>query len=219
MRRSRHTAEAPLGQRVSLTLPDGSVMTLAAGSRASWPRRFSGEQREVVVDGEAFFDVVHDSAVPFRVRVRDAVAEDVGTRFLVKGWPELTQVEVVVEEGVVALSDSVAIRTMPVEARTHLRAGERGRLQPDGSIAVATGRAGESAWLQGELSFTDAPLAEVLPVLSRWYNVTLTADPAVLSRRVTARFVTQPLPQLVASLQLALGLRTTQRGSTITLTP
>ncbi|WP_434479613.1 FecR family protein [Gemmatimonas sp.] len=210
---------ATQGQRVTVTLPDGSTMILAAGSRATWPRRFTGAERGVALTGEAFFDVVHDTDRPFRVRVRDAVAEDVGTRFLVKGWPELANVEVAVHEGIVALSDSASGVARPVAARTQLRAGQRGRLLTDGTVRVASGTDAELSWLRGELYFADAPLREVLPVLSRWYGVTLTADSTLLDRRLTARFVTQPFPQLLESLQLALGLGSEQRGTTFTLVP
>jgi transmembrane sensor len=210
---------APQGQRVTVTLPDGSTMILAAGSQGTWPRRFTGAERGVALTGEAFFDVVHDTRRPFRVRVRDAVAEDVGTRFLVKGWPELANVEVAVHEGIVALSDSASGVARPVTRRTQLHAGQRGQLRADGTVHVTNGIDAELSWLSGELYFADAPLREVLPVLSRWYGVTLTADSTLLDRRLTARFVTQPFPQLLESLQLALGLGSERRGTTITLIP
>lgn len=216
---ARDVVDAPLGQRVAVTLPDGSSITLAAGSRASWPRGFRGPVREIQLDGEAYFDVVHDSARPFIVRARDGVAQDVGTRFVVRAWPELRQLEVAVEEGIVALSDSAGYRTSPVARRPQLRAGQRGRLASDGRVSIAPVDSAAFSWLSGTLAFTDVPVSEALPVIGRWYGVTITAAPALADRRLTGRFVSQPLPQLLDALALALGASVERRGSQITLSP
>lgn len=218
-RTGMHTVEAPLGQRVSVTLPDGSTLTVAAGSRASWPRRFGSTSRDVHVTGEAFFDVRHDDRVPFRVHIGNAVAEDIGTRFVVRAWPELGGVDVAVEEGEVALADSTAARTTQVLQRQRLVAGDRGRLAANGHVTVTHDASLTLSWLEGELHFADTPLREALPVIGRWYGVSLTANPALLDRRLSARFVKQPLPQLLDMLTGVLGVRAEQRGQNITLIP
>jgi transmembrane sensor len=216
---ARDVVNAPLGQRVAVTLPDGSSITLAAGSTASWVRGFRGGAREIMLDGEAFFDVVHDDQRPFLVRARDGVAQDVGTRFIVRAWPELAQVEVAVEDGIVAFADSAAARTKPVSQRVQLHAGQRGRLAGDGSVAVRRADSAAFSWLTGTLAFADAPANEAIAVIGRWYGVQIAVDPTLASRRLTARFVSQPLPQLLDALALALGAKVERRGMQITLTP
>jgi transmembrane sensor len=210
------TLEAPIGQRISATLPDGSTIQLSAGSRASWSRTFGAAARDVQLEGEAYFDVVHDSAKPFRVRAGDGVAEDVGTRFVVRAWPELRGVEVAVEEGIVALTDSGTARTT---RGTLLRAGARGVLTGGGKVTVSDDAGPALAWVRGELEFDNAPLSEALPAIGRWYGVVITPDPMMRDRRLTARFAQQPLEQLLDALGLALGARVTRDGSTITLSP
>lgn len=210
------TAEVELvaqtGQRLSTTLPDGSRITLASGSRARWPRRFGFGAREVRLEGEAFFEVVHDTTQPFRVRVGDNVAEDVGTRFAVRAWPEIEGVEVAVEEGAVTLGRD---RVSP----TLLSAGDRGRVTADGGVQVTHDGVARAAWGRGEFVFDSTTLTEALPALGRWYGVTLTASPAMQNRRVTGRFSTLPLDPLLESLALALDARVSRAGSVITLTP
>ncbi|MBL0940210.1 MAG: FecR domain-containing protein [Gemmatimonadaceae bacterium] len=218
-RTAMQTLTAPLGQRVAVTLPDGSRLTLAAGSRASWPRRFAQGSRDVRVDGEAYFDVVHDERVPFRVHIRHAIAEDIGTRFVVRGWPELAGVDVAVEEGEVALADSAAARTTAVMQQRRLQAGDRGRLDGAGHVTVTRDAALALGWLEGELHFDGTPLREALPVIGRWYGVNITAPAALLDRRLSARFETQPLPQLLDMLTAVLGVEIEQRGTQITLIP
>ena len=216
---ARDTVTAPLGQRVAVTLPDGSSITLAAGSTASWVHGFRGGTREITLDGEAYFDVVHDSTTPFLVRSRDGVAQDVGTRFIVRAWPELAAVEVAVAEGIVALADSATVRTTPVAQRTQLHAGQRGRLNPNGTIDVLPADSAVFSWLTGTLAFTDVPANEAVAVIGRWYGVEIAVAPTLASRRVTARFVSQPLPQLLDALAMALGATVDRRGPQITLTP
>jgi transmembrane sensor len=207
---------APIGQRVSATLPDGSTIQLGAGSRISWSRAFGKPDRDVRLDGEGYFDVVHDAARPFRVRARDAVAVDIGTRFVVRAWPELRGVEVAVEEGEVGLSDSASMRSGAIAS---LRAGSRGVLQPDGRVIVTNDAPGALGWTQGELVFDDAPLAEALPSIGRWYGVTIDVSPAMRDRRLTARFAQQPLPSLLEALGLALQARVVRDGARVTIMP
>ncbi|MCU0634241.1 MAG: FecR domain-containing protein [Gemmatimonadaceae bacterium] len=203
---------APLGQRVSATLPDGSTITLSAGSRARWPRRFT-PRRDVQLDGEAYFDVVHDAAHPFRVLARHGIARDVGTRFVVRAWPERAVVDVAVDEGIVDLSSATS-RTV-----TRLVAGQRGAVDSAGRVVVTPDAATVLSWVRGELVFDNAPVGEALAAIGRWYGVTLRADEAMASRRLSARFAQQSLEQLLDALGLALDARVTRTGPVITLSP
>lgn len=200
------------GQRASTKLPDGSRMTLAGGSRATWSRQFGSGAREVLLEGEATFDVVHDTTQPFRVRVGENVAEDVGTKFVVRASPEISGVEVAVEEGAVALSRASARATLLV-------AGDRGRISADGSVLVTHDGAMHAAWARGEFVFDNTALTDALPALSRWYGVTITASPSMNTRRVTGQFMTLPLDPLLESLALALDAKVSRNGSVITISP
>lgn len=214
-----HEATAPAGQRVSVQLADGSTMTLAAGSRAQWPQRFGHGAREVQLTGEAYFEVAHDTRHPFRVRVGRGVVEDIGTRFLVEAWSDTAALSVVVTEGLVAVADSVTHATRPLSTLTRVQAGERAALLADGAVRVAAADSGALAWLTGSLVFANTPLRDALPTLARWYGVRVEADSALLSRRLTGRFVQQPLPQLLQALGLALNVRVEQHGTSIRLVP
>lgn len=200
---------APLGQRISMTLPDGSRMTLAGGSSARVPRSFGAGSREITLQGEGHFDVVHDTTQPFRVRAGNVLAEDVGTRFVVRAWPEVGGVEVAVEEGIVALAQGHAAPTL-------LHAGDRGRVTSAGRVEVRQDGAERAAWIRGEFVFDGTALSEALPALARWYGVTLTATPDMLERRVTGQFAALPLDPMLESLALALNAQLVRNGSTIT---
>ncbi|MEP6619979.1 MAG: FecR domain-containing protein [bacterium] len=199
-----HVVQAPRGERASVVLPDGSKLMLAAGSSAHWRGSFTHGPREITLDGEGYFDVIHDTARQFRVRARHAVVEDVGTRFVVRAWPELGRVEVALEQGAATLADSARSRTAH---GTLLRAGQLGRLDGSGHVEVTDRASAVLAWTHGNLVFDDTPLSEALPALSRWYGVELHADAALQSHHLTAQFAPQPLPRLLDALAVALNAR------------
>jgi len=206
----------PNGSRQTITLGDGSRVTLNAGSRLRWAADFGASTRDVYLDGEAYFAVTHDTARPFRVHARGVVAHDLGTRFTVRAYGELAHVEVVVAEGSVSLRHDRANADSAILATGQLgRLGESGRPTVESNVAVDRW----TAWTSGSLVLEGVTLAEALPQLERWYDATITvADPRLAARRVSARFHDETLPQMLDALTLALGAKCQQSGRTVTLT-
>lgn len=205
-----------VGQRDSVKLPDGSTVVLAPGSRLTVASGFNDGNRDVTLEGAAFFDVKHDGAHPFVVHSRGAEIRDIGTAFSVKTDVN-GRVSVAVTHGIVALRDTTAGSAAPVE----LRAGDRGVLQA-GTVAVARGTVTDEdmAWTRGQLAYRDAPLAEVQADLRRWYGIELQVTDAVLAQRtLTASFRGDSAAQVVKVIALALGADVVQRGDTILLQP
>jgi transmembrane sensor len=207
----------PNGARQTVTLGDGSRVTLNAGSRLRWAANYGERTRDVYLDGEAYFAVAHDAARPFRVHARGAVAHDLGTRFTVRAYDDLPQVEVVVAEG------SVSLRRDRTNADSAVLAtGQLGRLGTSGPPVVESNVALDrwTAWTNGSLVLDGLTLAEAVPQLERWYDAEITVDgPRLASRRVSARFHDETLPQMLDALTLALGARWQRSGRSITLTP
>ncbi len=157
-----HVYATVSGQRAELRLPDGTRVVVAPKSRVRLAADFGRERRDVYLDGEAYFEVVHDSTRPFSVFAGNASTRDVGTAFAVRSYPGERAVRVVVREGKVAMSGAGL-----------LEAGDVGRLGASGEASVRH-RANVAAllgWTRGELAFEDAPVAQVLGDLSRWYGV------------------------------------------------
>jgi transmembrane sensor len=90
------------GAILAQTLPDGTTVTLNKNASISYPRSFSGDTREVTLDGEAFFNVMPDKSHPFIIHANEADVRVVGTSFNVKS--NATQTEVIVETGIVQVS-------------------------------------------------------------------------------------------------------------------
>jgi transmembrane sensor len=198
------------GQRLALRLPDGTSVVLAPASRLQVEAGFGERARVVRLEGQAAFTVTHDETKPFAVVTAHGVARDLGTRFVVRAYPEDTSSDVVVAEGLVA----VAPASLP---------GDSVLLTPDHRARVAAhGRPTTSrvvaeqyfAWTQGELRFQQMRLDEAVPEVARWYDIDLRlATPALGARRLTASFRTEPASEVVGLIASALDLAVERAGS------
>ena len=97
------SVSVPHGQRVSLTLQDGTSVWLNAGTTLRYPALFTGRERRVEIDGEARFEVVHDAKHPFIVRTYACDVEVLGTKFNVVAEEENGLFSTALFEGRVAV--------------------------------------------------------------------------------------------------------------------
>ena len=99
-----NTLKIPYGKRFELQLSDGTVVHLNSGTTLKYPVKFiAGENRQVFLDGEAFFDVTKDKKHPFVVNADKLNVRVLGTHFNVSSYPEDAQTDVVLVEGSVGL--------------------------------------------------------------------------------------------------------------------
>jgi transmembrane sensor len=168
----------------------------------------------VTLEGEGYFDVRHDARHPFRVHAHGSVAEDVGTRFVVRAYPEQPDVRVAVEEG--------AVRVNRADGTTEpglVTAGMLGTIPASGAPTVTPLSRQDHyfTWADGELSLDGQPFRDVVPMLGRWYGVSIrTPDSAFGERRVVGTFRHESVADAMATLALALDATYTRTGNTIT---
>jgi transmembrane sensor len=204
------------GQRLALRLDDGTQVTLGPDSRLQVAGRYGDEERLVHLEGEAYFDVVHDESRPFAVRAGDAIARDLGTRFTVRSRNEPAGVRVVVAEGKVALGQVAA-----ADSGALLSAGDIGWLDPSGASRVSRGVDVSRllSWTDGRLVFEQVPLAEVAAELGRWYDLDIAVAPALRGKRVTTAFQNESLDQMLDELALVARARYERSGTRVTFSP
>lgn len=89
----------PLGMQSSITLSDGTKVILNAGTTLTYPTAFTGKNREVSVNGEAYFHVVHINEKPFIVKAENINVRVLGTKFNVKAYEEEKDIEITLENG------------------------------------------------------------------------------------------------------------------------
>jgi transmembrane sensor len=223
--RDRASAAAPLtelatqrGQRAQLRLSDGTRVLLGVDSRLRFTAGLAdATAREVYLEGEAYFEVAHDSLRPFRVHAGQVVTQVLGTRFAVRAFPEDRSVRVVVAEGRVAVADSGKDDRVVLNQADLAIAGSGQALKVRHSVDVSS----ELAWVDGRLVFVDVPVGEVGRRLSRWYDVdvrvgdsALAALPYTMSLRGD-----EPVDRVLSIMAAAVNSEVERRGTAYVLVP
>lgn len=210
---NRRYVTAP-GERLNVTLADGTTFSLAPASRVDVPRDYASGHRVVQLDGEALFEVAHDARHPFAVRTTSGMLTDVGTRFDVRAYAGDRQMSVAVAEGAVAMSID---RAGAPPATGTLAAGDVVSVTPAGVAAIRhVGDVGAYiAWQSGRLVFRDATMDDVARTLSRWYATDVVADAAIASRTLTGAYTNLPLDEVLNLVSHASGTVVVRRGATI----
>jgi transmembrane sensor len=208
----REYVTAP-GQSETVRLADGTEFMLAPGSRLQLGAEYGDARRDVVLQGEATFTVVHDSRRPFVVRVGRAIATDIGTRFDVRGYADDSSVRVVVAEGQVGVGRLGASQQAPLGRGDMATIG-------DSSVAIVHGVDvnGFLGWSSGRFVFDQVPLSSAAIELARWYGVTIViGDSTMRARHVSITLERQSLTSALDVIALAVGARVVRQGSTFTL--
>lgn len=205
------------GERRSIQLADGSTLILAPESEIRIATEYGTAERRVDLVGEAWFEVRHDAARPFRVYAGGTVTQDLGTEFSVRTLPGQSGVRVVLVSG----SASLRPEATPESSAVVLQPRDVAVLEPGAPAArVERGAAVESlvGWRSGTVSFQDAPVDSVLTELTRWYGRTFSlGDPAAASRRFTGPVPIDNLDEALEVLTLSLGLAAERRDGAIVL--
>ncbi len=169
----------PYGKTSEILLPDGTKVLLNAGSRLAYPDHFVGESREVVLLGEAFFDVKHDAKRPFVVQVNGLRIKDLGTRFNVSAYSADALIETVLAEGKVSIRQNnsslfaPATELVPGQLATFDRQNDRISVQ---QVNVED----YILWTQGLMKFETVDLSRIVKKLERYYNIRFQFDDPML---------------------------------------
>lgn len=186
------------GQKTSVILPDGSKVWLNSASTIKYPTDFNDRKREVILTGEAFFDVHKDKSKKFRVKCGNLDVDVYGTSFNVKNYPDEYFQEVTVTEGVVGIaSNSKQIR--------QLTKGEQATLNKVSGKAIFGKEDPDivAAWKNNELIFRNTPIEEVIKSLESWYGVKITIDNQMIGgHNYTFKIKTETFKEVLSMMQV-----------------
>ena len=203
------TFRTEVGQRSTVTLPDGSVVTLNTDTVLR--TKADGERRLLYLDkGQAFFKVAHDRAHPFVVYAAGRSVTAVGTAFDVRVDPgrfEVTLVEgkVRVETPLPPVAKAAAVlKAAPPVQTTEMVAGSQFTSTDEGRWSVARAdTATETAWLSGWLKFDNRPLGEVVAELARYSDEKIVLDdPKLASMPISGRFKAGDLDAFLKAVKI-----------------
>lgn len=199
----------------TVTLPDGSTVTLNRFTSLSYNPDFANENRTVHLNGEAYFDVVPDAANPFIVTTEKASVKVLGTSFNVNAYDSLEEVEVIVETGVVSLQSNQS------RQKVELAAGERGIYSSAKERVSRTVNNDLNflSWNTQRIVFVESDLRTVLRTLERTYGAEIIINTEVPpSCIVTVTFDHQTLSSVLKVLESTLNLKYTINGNRVEVT-
>lgn len=160
----------PLGEKVKLTLSDGSVIILNGGSRLRYPKKFNRDTREVVLlEGEAYFDIAHNKEKPFIIEAGGSKTQVLGTAFNIRSYAGFKNIEVTVTRGKVSVSKKGSENVAPVF------------LLPNEQVSInrmswkmdkkSINAREIISWTQGKLIFNNELLKNVALILQHSYGI------------------------------------------------
>ncbi len=94
-----NTLRTPRGGQYQLVLPDGSKIWLNAASAVTYPTVFTGKERRITIDGEAYLEVAHDAKKPFKVQANGTEVEVLGTHFNVHAYSDEAAIKTTLIQG------------------------------------------------------------------------------------------------------------------------
>lgn len=155
-----NTIEAPLGGQWQVILPDRSHVWLNAKSKLKYLVNFTGKERRVELEGEAYFQVAKDKHHPFIVVSKDQEIKVLGTQFNVNAYPDETAIKTTLIEGAVTINE-----------KTLLKPGQQSIFSQGVAKVVTADIEMETAWKNGLFFFDDEPIEDIMKRIARWYNV------------------------------------------------
>lgn len=181
---------APMGARTVVEMCDGTTVNLNYGSKIKYPRIFTGDTRDVKLDGEAYFNVAHDASMPLVVETSGVNIKVLGTKFNVQAYADEPFVATTLVEGKVALNNINGDQPLLT-----LKPGDRAVMdKKSGHIdSFKCNVDNYISWMNGVLLFDNKPISEIVTTLSRIYNVDIEVDEALLGFTYTLTFVNDPL--------------------------
>ncbi|MBA4276049.1 FecR family protein [Flavobacterium sp.] len=212
-----NTLKIPYGKRFELQLSDGTIVHLNSGTTLKYPVKFiAGENRQVFLDGEAFFDVTKDKTHPFVVNADNLNVRVLGTHFNVSNYPEDNSTDVVLVEGSVGLY--TAKEQFNAEKNTILKPGFKGSFSKINNQiktkAVVTDV--YTAWIKGGLTFRDMTFKDISKKLERHYNITIVNQNGKLSNeKFNASFGDEPIAKVLSYFNEIHGINYTLRNNEV----
>jgi ferric-dicitrate binding protein FerR (iron transport regulator) len=171
----------PKGGQYEVILPDGSHVWLNAASSLRFATTFIGNERNVELTGEAYFEVAKDATKPFKVHFttsaagKDGVVEVLGTHFNINAYDDEASIKTTLLEGSVRVSPA---QSSPLGARSSkiLTPGQQASISSQSNqsatIQVQTVDTEEViAWKNGKFQFNQDDIKTVMRQIARWYDV------------------------------------------------
>lgn len=230
---SHHEITVPSGSKIKIVLSDSSVVWLNSESKLTYPDHFSEKSREVLLEGEAFFDIAKSSHIPFYIRTNDINIKVLGTRLNVKAYPEEDIVEttlisgnILIEENIESELNKEKIRLISQQKAIYIKESQRLMLAKKESsksqspevkdeVNVLTNNCMQkyqdividTSWKDNKLIFRDEHFTTLVKRIERWYDVEIKImDEEIYNYRFTGSLENETVEQALNAFKIASSL-------------
>lgn len=179
-----NTLIVPPGQRINLVLSDNSSIWLNSNTIFRYPSKFSKKQKEVYLDGEAYFEVSSDKKNPFIINTTQGKVKVTGTKFNLSAYSKYDKFETSLFSGEVSIElNSTPEETIKISPTQKATAS-------NGSLLVAKiDDYDEFLWRKGLIAFNNKQLDDILFVLEQYFDIKIQIDDTALSKNTyTGKF-------------------------------
>lgn len=163
-----HTLVNPKGSKVlALVLDDGTNVWLNAASSIRFPETFQGTTRQVLLEGEAYFEVTHNAHKPFVVKKGDMQVQVLGTHFNVSAYNDEPSIKVTLLEGLVNVKSGQSEQLIKPRQQALIDKNKNLPIRLNKGVDVDE----VIAWQQDKFIFKNQDIHEIMRQVARWYNV------------------------------------------------
>ena len=192
------TLYVPAGQRAELILPDSTHVWLNARSKLVYPISFGKDIRQVELNGEAYFDVIHNEKHPFVVKTPQMDIQVLGTEFNVTAYSSSSDFEVALLRGCIELSSPRLSSNYRMKEKEHIR------LQNNKLISKDISDYDYFRWKEGLICFNNESVATIIEKLKLYYDIDIEVyNQKFINSRYTGKFRTKDgIEQVLRVLQI-----------------
>ncbi|MFT4095155.1 MAG: DUF4974 domain-containing protein [Niabella sp.] len=210
------------GSKTNMVLPDGTKVWVNADTKLSYGKEFGNGTREVTLAGEAYFDVTKDRSRPFIVHTATMDVRVLGTAFNVRAYGDEADAQTTLIRGSVEVllkkhgakkimlspSEKIVVQNNPAGPENTVSASA---MQEVALLKVHTNAdslSAETQWTRNRLVFDQEKLEDIIPVLERWYNVSVELKGNIKSDHLySGTFENDSLEDVLESLKTIGGFR------------
>ncbi len=194
----------PLGQMSEITLFDGTKVWLNSGTTLRYNNRFGLEERNIELQGEAFFKVTKDK-IPFKVKLKNTEVEVLGTSFNAVSYSDEDYSQVTLVEGKVSINNQSGSKIAELKPSEQIYIDDI--LKKATLNKVETGF--YTSWTEGKIVFDNEQLSEISKRLERWYNVDIQFKDAEIGNLYFSGTIlkSKPFNQIITAFELLLPIK------------
>lgn len=208
-----YEAVARKGEKITLTLGDGTKVYINSDSKLTYPNIFKPDSREVELTGEAYFAVTHNPERPFRVKSGNTITVVRGTEFNIRNRENA--ISVVVAKGIVDTYSPKRNKKYSLRKGDMVRYNDLTGLSKPQKVDLSK----YLAWREDKLAFDHTYLTEVADEIERCFNVDVEfSDESLKGKTITGIFQSDSLDRMLSIIGLTLDVKIYHSGNKVKIT-